>query len=202
MKSPNQQLQRTVIRRRVRAARPLNCGVMRHDQRSASFGVSTFGSFRCWLSGAWQVSLFIFVVEGTSACSADLESEPIAETTCIYPPLNISDMERELTSRGVAFSREGDCLTFKASYGVSKAAQLAAFGEPPPSGRATRPDDPSAMVQQLARAGIDARIMTYGGMDYVVWSAEDAERAEVLLGMSAERREVLKRMRESAPSSR
>jgi hypothetical protein len=161
---------------------------------AAAFKASSLWSPACWRRFARRASVPLAVsLAALFGCAAD--PEPTAETACIYPPLNIADMERELAARGVAFSRVGDCLTFTAPHRVAEAAQLAAFGEAPPSGRATKPADPAAMIRQLANGGIDAKIMRYGGMDYVVWSAEDAERAEVLLGMSAERREVLKRMR-------
>jgi hypothetical protein len=172
-------------------ARRLNCGVMRHLSEVQRLSVSAATLF---------VAVAVFVAVGGCTKRGQEADSGLATKACYYPPLDIGRMERELASRGISFSKKGDCLAFKASKLAFESAELAAFGEKPPSGLNTCSEDVSELVRRLADGGVAARILTYAGKDCVVWGVADAERAEELLDISLERREVMRRMREDVAS--
>jgi hypothetical protein len=123
----------------------------------------------------------------------------LASASCYRPPYDVSRMESELVIRGIPFSRDGDCLTFAATTEVLCAAESSAFGEAPPSGLniGTSPSESAAeTAQRLAENGVEARVMTYAGEDYVAWGVADAERAEEVLSLLPEMRAAMKQMRE------
>jgi hypothetical protein len=112
----------------------------------------------------------------------------------------------ELEKRNISYRSDSNCVAVVASAAEFDAALHSAWDVRPPSGRSMRrqgPDGTDAnaeILSKLETAGVDADTMVYDGNEYVVWAEDDAARAEAALGIDAERREVMRRMREAQPS--
>ncbi len=71
------------------------------------------------------------------------------------------------------------------------------FGSPPPPGlNISLGDGNDAIEQLLTSNGVKVDKIVYHGIEFIVWSFEDHEKAEELLKMESWEKEVRKKMRE------
>src|SRR6185369_12655632 len=70
--------------------------------------------------------LALALLLSTGGCTKERPTSNVDTRACYNPPLDISRMEHELASRGVRFSRDGQCLTFKATDEVFQSSEFAA----------------------------------------------------------------------------
>ncbi len=82
---------------------------------------------------------------------------------------------------------------------TKKEVELKAFGSPPPAGLSTTYRDGNApFIKLLNDNGIETEVITYKQMEYIVWSYEDHQKAEELLGFEPWLRNMLKESRNNA----
>ena len=133
------------------------------------------------------------LIAAVVGCSRPDAGSAVQLRGCWHPPFDVSRLEREFRDRGIAYTRDGDCLTYGPMVAV-EAAVAAAFGDPPPPGRSIGYSHEA--VTGLAKGGVDVRVVTYAGQEWIVWNEDDVDRAESLLDMSPEMKEKLKLMRD------